>query len=151
MPPRLPLLSDEEFRREAPLGLRVAADTSLHLLLPDGNYVRFLNANVTLRVLAVPQEQSSADDTLPGGFLLSDDDDFVPHVFDEIRAMPSACGMYVQAQYAVLTDDGYPLDVCVDWDETDHLRVTVNFQINKEVLPKVSPTPTMYFGRFSTD
>ena len=79
---------------------------------------------------------------------LTDDDDFLPRVFDEIRTMPSSLGDYEQAQYAVLTHDGYPIDVSVDWDETDRLRITVNLEINKEVLPKVSPTACL--GCFAT-
>ncbi|HEX7508663.1 MAG TPA: hypothetical protein VF550_17960 [Polyangia bacterium] len=39
--------------------------------------------------------------------------------------MKTAHGDYEQAQFGVLDQDDSPLDVRVDWDERDHLRVTV--------------------------
>jgi hypothetical protein len=39
--------------------------------------------------------------------------------------MKTAHGDYEQAQFGVLDQDDSPLDVRVDWDEGDHLRVIV--------------------------
>jgi hypothetical protein len=126
------------FSPDAPLSLRVGADASLSLLLSDGRYVKFAG-DVTLWTLGLSDSRpASPDDTGPE-LLLAHDEDFQAHPLDHIRDTPSAHGDYEQAQYAVLTDDGYPLDVIVDWDESDHLRMTVSIQVNKNA-PKVAPT-----------
>ncbi len=58
--------------------------------------------------------------------------DFKPYHFGTFRFPPSAYGDYAQAQFGVLDPEGWPVDVAVDWDEADHLRVTVEEDASRD-------------------
>jgi hypothetical protein len=103
---------------ETPLALRLAAGPTVELLQPDGRYVSF------------PATDASVCRLPPGAFrtdelVVANDNDFEPHALSEFLFPPSALGDYDQAQYAVLDQAGRPLDVVVEWDEAEHLKVTV--------------------------
>ena len=106
------------FAPDAPLGIRLPRNNWLLLLMPDGNYVRSLGTDIT--VWAFPSGASNGDD-----LAVANDNDFEPHPFANFGFPSSAFGDYDQAQYAVLDQEGAPVDVVVDFDEHDHLRVTV--------------------------
>jgi hypothetical protein len=59
------------------------------------------------------------------GLIIANDDDFelLPRGMLELRY--AAHGDYIQAQYGVFDSNGFPLDVLVDWDNENRLRVTV--------------------------
>ena len=102
----------------SPLGLRLSPDASIHLILTDGRVVAFPYDAITIYVL-------------PSKFLtteplqVANDTDFEPRPLSAVPSVHFAHGDYEQAQFGVLDQDDSPLDVRVDWDEGDHLRVTV--------------------------
>jgi len=108
------------FSPDAPLSLRLAARSSLQLLKADGHYVEWPTEGVTVWVL--PPVAAAVDD-----LVVASDEDFEPYRFADLSIPTSALGDYEQGQYAVLDGNGSPVDVVVDWDETDHLRVTVRW------------------------
>jgi len=103
---------------ESPLGLRLASGGALELLLPDGRYLALADGDVI--VWRIPTRALHATD-----FVVANDNDFEPHPFSTYRPPRSALGDYEQAQYAVLDPNGTPIDVLVEWDEAEHLKVTV--------------------------
>src|ERR1039458_75357 len=54
--------------------------------------------------------------------------------FLEYRLPPSAFGDYEQAQYGVLDHEGAPVDIILDWDDQDRLRITVHQHATDEEL-----------------
>ena len=130
------------FSPNAPLGLRLTSNTDLHLLMVDGHYVRWLVGDVTIWVLTVFESDSD-------GFVVANDNDFEAKSFLEYPLPPSAFGDYEQAQYGVVDREGSPVDIILDWDDQDRLRVTVNFHITEDVPPRVAPVA--YLGCLSTD
>ncbi len=102
----------------SPLALRISNEGVPSLLLPDGRYVPFLPSNVTVWTLSSTVQEKDE-------ILVADDADFQPHRLTDFSLAPSAHGDYAQAQYGVLDHEGWPVDVVVDWDEADHLRVRV--------------------------
>lgn len=113
------------FSPNAPLALRLASKTSLQMLMLDGHYVDWPVGGVTVWVL---RDAASPEAELA----IADDDHFQPRPFTGFEFLPSALGDYEQAQYAVLDQKGSPVDVVVDWDERDHLRVTVRWDAAEE-------------------
>jgi hypothetical protein len=83
------------------------------------------------------------------GFVVANDNDFEAKSFLEYPLPPSAFGDYEQAQYGVVDREGSPVDIILDWDDQDRLRVTVNFHITEDVRPRVAPVA--YLGCLSTD
>jgi len=130
------------FSPNAPLGLRLSSKTDLRLLMVDGHYARWLVGEVTIWVLTVFESDSD-------GFVVANDNDFEAKSFLEYPLPPSAFGDYEQAQYGVVDPEGSPVDVSLDWDDQDRLRVTVNFDIADDVPPRVSPV--LCLGCLSTD
>lgn len=108
------------FGPNAPLALRLASVASVQLLKLDGRYVDWPAGRVTVWVLP---SVAAAEDEL----VVTSDEDFEPHQLTDFSIPSSAVGDYEQAQYGVLDGNGSPVDVVVDWDETDHLRVTVRW------------------------
>ena len=103
---------------ESPLALRLAAGPTIELLQPDGRYVSFPPTDAC--VCRLPLGALSTHE-----IVVANDNDFEPHAFSEFLFPASALGDYDQAQYAVLDQAGNPLDVVVEWDEAEHLKVTV--------------------------
>jgi hypothetical protein len=116
------------FSPNAPLGLRLASKTELHLLMVDGHYARWLGGDVTVWVL--PLDESST----AGDLVVANDNDFEAKSFLEYRLPPSAFGDYEQAQYGVLDHEGAPVDIILDWDDQDRLRITVHQDATDEEL-----------------
>lgn len=102
----------------SPIGLHLSADASIVLVLTDDREVPCLAQNIT--VWRLPPRLFAETD-----LLIANDNDFEPFPLPELATKPSAHGDYVQAQYGVLDPNNAPLDVQVDWDEADRLRVTV--------------------------
>ena len=102
----------------SPLALRLSPDASIHLVLSDGRIVAFPYDAITIYVLP-PQFHTSEP------LQVANDNDFEPRPLSAVPSMKTAHGDYEQAQFGVLDQDDSPLDVRVDWDEADHLRVTV--------------------------
>ena len=102
----------------SPVALRLFPNAAVHLILNDDRIVAFPFDAITIYVL-------------PPKFLTSEplqvanDTDFETRPLSAVPSMPTAHGDYEQAQFGVLDQDDSPLDVRVDWDEGDHLRVTV--------------------------
>jgi hypothetical protein len=114
------------FSPDAPLGLRLGANASVMLVMTDGRYLPWYAADTT--VWTIPPDEISSEDTT-----LVDDGDFQPQPFSTCSFPPSAVGEYQQAQYGVFDDQGAPVNLSMDWDETDHLRITV------EEMPAAPP------------
>lgn len=119
---------------EAPLALRLRPSAELELLKPDGLYVALVPTCATLWKL--PAASIPTTDVV-----VANDDDFEPHAFSAISLPPSALGDYEQAQYAVLDARGSALDVVVEWDEADHLVVTV-----QQLPPSDEPSTSFHVG-----
>lgn len=102
----------------SPLALRLSPDADPALLLCDGQDVPFYATGITVWTL-VPS------DTEEGELRVATDSDFEAHRLLGFRLPAAAYGEYEQAQYAVLDASGTRVDVVVDWDDADHLRVTV--------------------------
>ncbi len=102
----------------APLVLRLGSPEAPELLMPDGFYVPHSPADTT--VWTIPGLSPSEFE-----LVITDDADFEPYPFAGFPFDASARGEYEQAQYAVLAPDGSRVNVSVDWDDFDHLRVTV--------------------------
>jgi hypothetical protein len=115
------------FFPNAPLGLRLTSKTDLHLLMVDGHYVRWLVGDVTIWVLTVFESDSD-------GFVVANDNDFEAKSFLEYPLPPSAFGDYEQAQYGVLDNEGALIDIILDWDDQDRLRITVHQDATDEEL-----------------
>jgi hypothetical protein len=107
----------------SPLGLRVLGDRALELVLADGQHVGPEGAAITVWTLA--SAVADATDADATDVVVANDEDFAPHPFGGFSFPPSAYGDYEQAQFGVLDDHSRALNVVVDWDEADHLRVTV--------------------------
>jgi hypothetical protein len=118
----------------APLGLRITPSDAAELLMPDGNYVPHSNAEAT--VWTIPGLSASEFE-----LVVTDDDDFEPFAFAGYPFDDSARGDYEQAQYAVLAPDGSRVNVSVEWDDFDRLRVTV-----EESLADEDATPMFALG-----
>src|ERR1039458_8551916 len=99
-----------------------------HLLMVDGHYARWLGGDVTVWVL--PLDESST----AGDLVVANDNDFEAKSFLEYRLPPSAFGDYEQAQYGVLDHEGAPVDIILDWDDQDRLRITVHQDATDEEL-----------------
>ena len=108
------------FSPNAPLGLRLAAKSSLQLLRSDDHYLDWPGGEATVWVL--PAAASTGNEVV-----VASDDDLEAQPFADFPFPASAFGDYEQAQYAVLDQNGSPIDVVVDWDERDRLRVTVRW------------------------
>lgn len=102
----------------SPLALRLSPDVDPVLLLCDGQDVPFYATGITVWSLM-------PSDTEEGELRVATDSDFESHRLLGFHLPASAYGEYEQAQYAVLDGTGTRVDVVVDWDEADHLRVTV--------------------------
>jgi hypothetical protein len=102
----------------SPLALRLSPDATIHLVLIDGSIVAFPYDAITIYVLP-PKFQTSEL------LQVANDTDFEPRPLSAVPSMKTAHGDYKQAQFGVLDQDDSALDVRVDWDEGDHLRVTV--------------------------
>jgi hypothetical protein len=120
----------------SPIGLHLAADASAVLLLSDDREIPCPSENIAF--LAIPSNRLDNTD-----LFVANDTDFEPLALAEVTARTSAHGDYVQAQYGVLDPNNAPLDVQVDWDETDRLRVTV-----AESSPSPTTEPTFCLGAF---
>ncbi len=118
----------------APLGLRIGASDTAELLMPDGNYVRHPTAETT--VWTIPGLSASEFEVA-----VTDDADFEPFPVAGFPFDASARGDYEQAQYAVLAPDGSRVNVSVEWDDFDRLRVTV-----EESLTDEDATPMFAIG-----
>lgn len=118
----------------APLGLRLGSLPEPELLMQDGYYVPYPAADTT--VWTIPGLSAGEFE-----LVVTDDSDFEPYPFAGFPFDASARGHYEQAQYAVLAPDGSRVNVSVDWDDFDHLRVTVE----ESVLP-ADATPTFALG-----
>jgi hypothetical protein len=102
----------------APLGLRIGSPDAPEVLMPDGFYISHPPADTT--VWTIPGLSPSEFE-----LVVTDDADFEAFPFAGFPFDDSARGQYEQAQYAVLAPDGSRVNVSVDWDDFDHLRVTV--------------------------
>jgi hypothetical protein len=118
----------------APLGLRLGLPDAPELLMPDGYYVPYPPSDTT--VWTIPGLSASEFE-----LVLTDDSDFEPFPWAGFPFDSSARGDYEQAQYAVLAPDGSRVNVSVEWDDFDHLRVTV-----EELAPPADTLPTFALG-----
>jgi hypothetical protein len=107
------------FSPNAPLGLRLASKTDLQLLMVDGHYFRWIGGEVTVWALTVFESDSD-------GFIIANDNDFEAKSFLEYPFPATAFGDYEQAQYGVLDHEGELVDLVLDWDDQDRLRITVH-------------------------
>lgn len=112
----------------------------LHLLA-DGSAVFVLNDETEvacqpdqLEAWAIPANSGAAE-----GPMVVVDDDYQPLAQGQLVVCFAAHGDYLQAQYGVFDANEVPVDVRVDWDDTDHLRVTV-VDTPAPVLHQTSPT-----------
>jgi hypothetical protein len=105
--------------------------------MPDGYYVPHPAVDTT--VWTIPGLTASEFD-----LVVTDDDDFEPFPFAGYPFDASARGEYEQAQYAVTAPDGLRVNVSVDWDDLDHLRVTV-----EELAPPADTPPSFALGALS--
>jgi hypothetical protein len=107
-------------------GIPPRTPTGLHLF-PDGSAVFMLNdytetpcSPEQLTIWALPSDILATSDVI-----VANDNDFAPVHPGELAVRFSAHGDYLQVQYGVLDANGAPLDVQIDWDDGNHLRVTV--------------------------
>lgn len=114
------------FSPNTPMGLRLGRGHTIELLLQDDRYVRWQSADVTVWLL----KGGSSDDDL----IIADDADFEPKRFADFVPPPTALGDYMQAQYAVLDHHGEPVDLVVDWDGKERVRITVHQAASEEEL-----------------
>ncbi len=121
------------FAPGAPLALRLRAGEDVELLMPEGHYLPHPASDTT--VWTIPGLSAAEFE-----ITVTDDGDFEPFPFAGFPFEGSAHGQYEQAQYAVLAQDGSRVNVTLDWDDFDHLRVTV-----EESVP-TDPTPTFALG-----
>ena len=109
----------------APLGLRITSSDAAELLMPDGYYVPHPIAETT--VWTIPGLSASEFE-----LVVTDDADFESFPFAGFPFDASAQGDYEQAQYAVVAPDGARVNVSVEWDDFDRLRVTVEESLTDE-------------------
>lgn len=107
-------------------GIPPGAPSLLHLA-SDGTAILVLNDETEipcppdrLTVWSFPANSVGTDDVT-----VVYDEDFEPCPQGELEIRYSAHGDYTQAQYGVLDPYEAPLDVRVDWDSSNRLRVTV--------------------------
>jgi hypothetical protein len=86
-----------------------------------------LVGEVTIWVLTVFESDSD-------GFVVANDNDFEAKSFLEYPLPPSAFGDYEQAQYGVVDHEGSSVDISLDWDDEDRLRITVHQDATDEEL-----------------
>jgi len=118
----------------SPVALHLFSNGSIHLGLNDGRDVPFLTDAVILWILPAKSANTNS-------LQVVNDDDFHPTALAAAPTLQSAHGDYEQAQYGVLDRDDSPISVIVDWDESDHLRVTV-----EEDSPSPERLPTFVLG-----
>ena len=94
---------------------------------PEGTAIFLLNDDTEmpcppeqLMALVVSQDCGDVDDVT---VVYDEDFELLPR--GELVIRYAAHGDYLQAQYGVLDANEIPLDVRVDWDDTNRLRVTV--------------------------
>jgi len=126
------------FAPAAPLGLRLGSAAAPELLMPDGLYVSHPPADTT--VWTIPGLSPTEFE-----LVVTDDADFEPFPFAGFPFDASARGQYEQAQYAVFAPDGSRVDVTVDWDDFDHLRVTVEESL-EDTHTDTEASPTLALG-----
>ena len=102
--------------------------------MPEGYYLPHPASDAT--VWTIPGLSAAEFEVV-----VTDDGDFEPFPFAGFPFDASAHGQYEQAQYAVLAQDGSRVNVSLDWDDFDHLRVTV-----EEPPASADPTPTLAMG-----
>jgi hypothetical protein len=107
-------------------GIPPQTPSFLHLE-SDGTAVLVLNddtetacAAELLSAWALPPDCPVTD-----GLIIADDEDFELLPRGELVLRYAAHGDYIQAQYGILDPNGSPLDVRVDWDNSNRLRVTI--------------------------
>lgn len=101
-----------------PDGLHLFSDGSAVFVLDDDTDVPCNPEQLT--AWAVPPNCRTID-----GLTIVDDDDYELLNRGELVLRFAAHGDYVQAQYGVLDPNDRPVDVRLDWDDNNHLRVTV--------------------------
>ena len=126
------------FAPAATLGLRLGSAAAPELLMPDGLYVSHPPADTT--VWTIPGLSPTEFE-----LVVTDYADFEPFPFAGFPFDASARGQYEQAQYAVFAPDGSRVDVTVDWDDFDHLRVTVEESL-EDTHTDTEASPTLALG-----
>lgn len=101
-----------------PIGLHVLADGTAVFMLNDYTETPCPPEQLTIWALS-PTVEATSD------VIVACENDFEPVHPGELAVRFSAQGDYLQVQYGVLDASGNPLDVRIDWDDGNHLRVTV--------------------------
>jgi hypothetical protein len=119
-----------------PDGLHLFSDGSAVFVLDDDTELPCNPDQLTAWTL--PPKCATTD-----GLTVVDDDDYEPFPRGELVLRFAAHGDYLQAQYGVLDPNDMPVDVRVDWDDNNRLRVTV---VDLPAPLPLDPKPELSFG-----
>lgn len=119
-----------------PDGLHLFSDGSAVFVLDDDTDVPCNPEQLT--AWALPPNCRTID-----GLTIVDDDDYELLNRGELVIRFAAHGDYVHAQYGVLDPNGMPVDVRLDWDDNNRLRVTV---VDPPAPFPVDAKPKLAFG-----